>query len=228
MARPATTTAGGLQTGDRKGNDASWLFKIIRYNSKRGIVVCPATPFVGRRPTGWTRPSLEQKRPTSAGRPLPGGLLDAMARRLCFHVQQGSLRHRSLPPLPRAKHKQRTGRPPVNVPSFLVRIGRLELPLREELDPKSNAATNYAISAGRNRVQKYYFFHVPPNKIAARKVFNRLRWDKFRRVDLSYSECFVTLHDVLQPTLRRVAKLFRRVARSVATRRKRSRHASQT
>ena len=31
--------------------------------------------------------------------------------------------------------------------SFLVRIGRLELPLREELDPKSSAATNYAISA---------------------------------------------------------------------------------
>ena len=31
--------------------------------------------------------------------------------------------------------------------SLLVRIGRLELPLREELDPKSSAATNYAISA---------------------------------------------------------------------------------
>ena len=28
-----------------------------------------------------------------------------------------------------------------------VRIGGLEPPLREELDPKSNAATNYAISA---------------------------------------------------------------------------------
>ena len=29
----------------------------------------------------------------------------------------------------------------------LVRIGGLEPPLREELDPKSSAATNYAISA---------------------------------------------------------------------------------
>ena len=32
-------------------------------------------------------------------------------------------------------------------PFRFVRIGRLELPLREELDPKSSAATNYAISA---------------------------------------------------------------------------------
>lgn len=30
---------------------------------------------------------------------------------------------------------------------FVVRIGGLEPPLREELDPKSSAATNYAISA---------------------------------------------------------------------------------
>ena len=30
---------------------------------------------------------------------------------------------------------------------FLVRMGGLEPPLREELDPKSSAATNYATSA---------------------------------------------------------------------------------
>ena len=30
---------------------------------------------------------------------------------------------------------------------FFVRMGGLEPPLREELDPKSNAATNYATSA---------------------------------------------------------------------------------
>lgn len=32
-------------------------------------------------------------------------------------------------------------------PVVLVRIGGLEPTLREELDPKSSAATNYAISA---------------------------------------------------------------------------------
>lgn len=40
----------------------------------------------------------------------------------------------------------------------LVRIGGLEPPLREELDPKSSAATNYAISAGWKAGAKIQFF----------------------------------------------------------------------
>ena len=34
-------------------------------------------------------------------------------------------------------------------------MGGLEPPLREELDPKSSAATNYATSASKNEMQKY-------------------------------------------------------------------------
>ena len=45
------------------------------------------------------------------------------------------------------KKKPQTNLRPYVLCPFLVRIGRLELPLREELDPKSSAATNYATSA---------------------------------------------------------------------------------
>ena len=47
------------------------------------------------------------------------------------------------------KKKPQTNLRPYVLCPCVVRIGRLELPLREELDPKSSAATNYAISARR-------------------------------------------------------------------------------
>ena len=40
----------------------------------------------------------------------------------------------------------------------LVRMGGLEPPLREELDPKSSAATNYATSAFENGCKGTLFF----------------------------------------------------------------------
>ena len=58
----------------------------------------------------------------------------------------------------------------------LVRMGGLEPPLREELDPKSSAATNYATSAGLLIIwiSKVYALFCPSKANAKIAIFAKL------------------------------------------------------
>ena len=54
-------------------------------------------------------------------------------------------------------------------------MGGLEPPLREELDPKSSAATNYATSAKKSGAKVHYFFRINATKVFAQTQATDIR-----------------------------------------------------